>query len=357
MKLTKRLIFVMLLVIGAVQVLADENDTSETTTTTTTQYGLSADEIAAIDVAEWERPTPNEDLMHDRWYKRVDGRVQVYDAPGGNPKRIIEEGFNYVTALQEENGWTRINGDEWVQTANLTNTNSVVSSFTGFMLPEEMSDDYTLAWSLVNQYPSPEPGAGPSERFDLILRYTPLRIYASHQIDDIRWYQISADEWVHQYRVSKVLPVAEIPEGVETDIWISIDLYEQNIIAYEGNTPVFTTLVSTGLPRWPTYEGLFRVYYRNPREYMSWGEVGDDFYSLEEVPWTMYFDEGRAIHGAYWHDGLGYRRSHGCVNLSITDSKWMYDWVREFMGGKNKSADIEEGPFVYVYSSDEYTDS
>jgi len=55
---------------------------------------------------------------------------------------------------------------------------------------------------------------------------------------------------------------------------------------------------------------------------VSWGTVGEDFYSLEEVPWTMFFDEGRALHGAYWHDSFGYRRSHSCVNLSITDAKW-----------------------------------
>ena len=44
--------------------------------------------------------------------------------------------------------------------------------------------------------------------------------------------------------------------------------------------------------------------------------VQDDFYYLEDVPWTMYFDEARALHGAYWHNGFGYPHSHGCVNLS-----------------------------------------
>jgi len=136
---------------------------------------------------------------------------------------------------------------------------------------------------------------------------------------------------------------------------VSIDLYEQVVIAYEGASPVFATLVSTGLPRWPTREGLWQIYFRNPRDYMSWGTVGDDFYALEEVPWTMFFDQGRALHGAYWHDGFGYRRSHGCVNMSITDAHWMYTWVAEDMGSF-RSADREEGPEVYVYSSGEYAD-
>jgi lipoprotein-anchoring transpeptidase ErfK/SrfK len=136
-------------------------------------------------------------------------------------------------------------------------------------------------------------------------------------------------------------------------LWISIDLYEQTVIVYRDETPIFATLVSTGLERWPTREGLLHIYYRHLREHMSGGVPGDDFYYLEEVPWTMFFDEGRALHGAYWHDGFGYRRSHGCVNLSITDAHWLYSLVAENMGSRS-SPDRENGPAVYVYSSGQY---
>lgn len=314
--------------------------------------GLSAAEIAAVPQVAENALTPIHDLLHDRWYKRVNGTVPVFNAPGGEHVRNIDTGFNFVTALSEADGWTQINGNEWVETRHLEDTNWVVSRFTGIQLPNGLPEDYTIAWSLVNMYPSPAPGAGPSEQFDMIYRYTRLNIYDTVAIDGQRWYQIAPDQWVHQFRVSKIVPL-ERPDDVTTDIWVSIDLYEQNVVAYEGDQPIFATLVATGLPRWPTYEGTFNIYYRNPREHMSWGTVGDDFYSLEEVPWTMYFDHGRALHGAYWHDGFGYRRSHGCVNMSITDAKWMYDWVAESMGSR-RSADVEAGPNVYVYSSGEY---
>ena len=117
---------------------------------------------------------------------------------------------------------------------------------------------------------------------------------------------------------------------------------------------MFATLIATGQDRWPTVEGVHHIYYRKTRKHMSGGVVGDDYYFLEEVPWTMFFDEGRALHGAYWHDAFGYRRSHGCVNLSITDAHWLYLWVAETFDGKLTSADVEEGPAVYVYTSDEY---
>lgn len=319
---------------------------------TTPSYGLTASELAEIEEVTLNYLEPNQTLMHDRRYMHVTGTVAVYDAPGGNVIRTIDEGFNYVTALEDANGWTRINGDEWVQTTNLTDVSWNVSAFTGIVLPEELPS-YTIAWALVNMYPSKTPGGTPSEDFDLIYRYTELHIFATEIVDGFRWYQIGPDMWVHQHRVAKILPLTEKPEGVDTEQWISIDLYEQVLIAYENERPVFATLVATGLDRWPTYEGTFRIYYRARREFMSWGTVGDDYYSLEEVPWTMYFDDGRALHGAYWHDGFGYRRSHGCVNMSITDAHWLYQWVAEIMGS-HASADIEEGPFVYVHSSGTY---
>lgn len=297
--------------------------------------------------------TPNTDLMYDRSYYRVDGRVQVYDAPNGNPIRIIEPGFNFVTILTVVDGWVQINGNEWIQSEFTANSNGVVSSYTGILLPEE-GLEYPMAWVLVNMYPSPAPGANPSEQFDFLPRYTRVNIYNTVEVDGENWYMVGPQQWVHQFNVAKLNPLTEIPESVDTDIWVSINLYEQIVVAYEGTTPVFATLTSTGLPRWPTYEGTFNIYFRNPREYMSWGTVGDDFYSLEEVPWTMFFDEGRALHGAYWHDGFGYRRSHGCVNLSITDARWLYDWVSDYMGS-NRSADYEVGPAVYVYTTGEYT--
>ena len=61
-----------------------------------------------------------------------------------------------------------------------------------------------------------------------------------------------------------------------------------------------------------------------------------DYYYLEDVPWTMYFDDKRALHGAYWRAWFGYPGTHGCVNFSIGDAKWLYDWANV-------------GDYVYVW--------
>ena len=39
-------------------------------------------------------------------------------------------------------------------------------------------------------------------------------------------------------------------------------------------------------------------------------------YSLLDVPFVQYFHKGFALHGTYWHDEFGRKRSHGCVNLA-----------------------------------------
>ncbi len=54
-----------------------------------------------------------------------------------------------------------------------------------------------------------------------------------------------------------------------------------------------------------------------------------DYYYLEDVPWTMYFDQARALHGAYWRAWYGFPGTHGCVNLSIGDSAWLFQWANE----------------------------
>lgn len=293
-----------------------------------------------------------ERFLHDRRYQQVEGILNIYDAPNGNIIRVLDEGYNFLTVLNmREDGWTQINHNEWVLSAQLTDTNHIISRFTGVLLPEPMPQ-YPIAWMLVNAYPASSPGEDPSEVNGLLPRYTQINIFASVEINGWTWYQIGVDKWVHQTSVARITPV-ERPESIQTKRWLSIDLYEQTLVAYEESRPLFATLVSTGLPRWPTHEGTFHIYYRQTRHDMSWGIPGDDFYYLEEVPWTMFFDEGRALHGAYWHDGFGYRRSHGCVNLSISDANWLYHWVAEDFSRMN-SPDIEEGPAVYVYSSGEY---
>jgi lipoprotein-anchoring transpeptidase ErfK/SrfK len=104
--------------------------------------------------------------------------------------------------------------------------------------------------------------------------------------------------------------------------WIDVDVTRQTLTAYEGQTPVRTTLVSTGLPGTPTPIGKYYIYVKLLRDDME----GPGYY-LPDVPYTMYFYRGYGLHGTYWHSNFGHPMSHGCINLPTDQAKWLFDWA------------------------------
>jgi lipoprotein-anchoring transpeptidase ErfK/SrfK len=111
-------------------------------------------------------------------------------------------------------------------------------------------------------------------------------------------------------------------ELADEGIWIDVDLSEQKVTAYEGTTPVQTFIVSTGTRAHPTVTGQFRIYVK----YRSTPMAGPGYY-LPGVPYTMYFYQGYALHGTYWHNNFGTPMSHGCVNLRTPDSEWLFGFA------------------------------
>ena len=103
--------------------------------------------------------------------------------------------------------------------------------------------------------------------------------------------------------------------------WIDINLSEQRLYAYEGDTIVNSFLVSTGVAGMATPTGTFKIYAR----YLYADMHGPGYY-LPDVPYTQYFYKSYGIHGTYWHNNFGVPMSHGCVNLSIPDAGWLYNW-------------------------------
>ncbi|MCB9453653.1 MAG: LysM peptidoglycan-binding domain-containing protein [Anaerolineaceae bacterium] len=113
-------------------------------------------------------------------------------------------------------------------------------------------------------------------------------------------------------------PSAHIGVGRE----IVVDLSDSRIYAYENGALVNNILVSTGLPGTPTVQGDFSIYWKLPAQTMA----GPGYY-LPDVPYVMYFYEGYAIHGTYWHNNFGQPMSHGCVNLPTPDAAWFYGFA------------------------------
>jgi len=75
-----------------------------------------------------------------------------------------------------------------------------------------------------------------------------------------------------------------------------------------------------------------------------------DYYFLEDVPWTMYFNRDFALHAAYWHDGFGFQHSHGCVNLSPQDARWLFEWTAPTdQTGWTRATPDKPGTWVWVH--------
>ena len=289
----------------------------------------------------------DESLLRRVTYARMNDNTNVYPEPNidSTPLYNRGEGFLYVT-VQEElaiNGsnWYELNPGQYVLVEDVRIVEA--SDFHGVEIATQ--PERPFGWFVQDVVPSDAPGGEPNNAYQKKYRFEFFQIYdASVDDDGWIWYDLGHDRWVRQTYLSVVdvdSPQEDVGPG---DYWVEVDLYEQTFAAYEGELMVYAGLVSSGLNKWPTHEGLFQVFssYRQVR--MSGAEGKIDYYFIEDVPYTMYFDRRNeiALHGAYWHDRYGYKHSHGCVNMPPRDAEWVYFWSS---GAKN---DL----WVWVHTSD-----
>ncbi len=109
--------------------------------------------------------------------------------------------------------------------------------------------------------------------------------------------------------------------------WIDVDLDEQTVVAYQGDTPIFASVISSGRKAGTTPVGMYRVRSKAATMRMA-GEPGtNEKYDVGEIPWAMRIKKGVFFHASYWHDGFGTKHSHGCINLSPRDARFLYAWA------------------------------
>lgn len=263
--------------------------------------------------------------------------VKVYDAPNGNQIETISTGYQYVAPLALVEGWAQIGEGRWVSMDDANTANP--STFSGVLLP---GLDMPFAWVLWGHDALVSPNGASDRDNGRYERYQMVWIFATVRVGSLNFHLVGPGHWINQKNLSIVYPVAPAGVGFEGN-WVGVDLYEQNLVAYVGGAPVMATLVSSGVKNglWNTRAGTFNVGVRLETSTMSGAEGQPDEYSLDYVPYAQYFDGLISLHGTYWHDSFGFPHSHGCVNLAIADSKWLYG----FLG---------EGSVVHVYHRREF---
>ena len=266
--------------------------------------------------------------------------VPILSGPaGGETGQAFQPGFVYVSYIDrvESNGvYYMLQNGGWIP-----GKGARVGEYSLFQgLQFESTPRRSFAWPLpfytgsIPVYRAPGYNAPLTDK--ILYPYVDIvQVYATQNADGVDWNMIGPDQWVEARILATVAPNTTPPEGVTTGRWIDVDLAEQTLAVYDNYQFVFATIIASGLDPFWTKPGLFQVYLKKETETMR-NDDPTDFYYLDNVPWTMYFDKARALHGAYWRTRFGYPQSHGCVNLSVGDAHWLFNWAHE-------------GDFVYVH--------
>jgi hypothetical protein len=257
--------------------------------------------------------------------------------------RVVEEGGKKLFQLSDGR-WMRGSAASYHATPN---------RFLGVMPTEQPVRKF--GWTLKDTPTLKAPGYYEPRSGNVIPRYTLIEVFDHRKVGLSDWYMIAPDEWVYMTQVALVYPAEAPPEGVENGRWIEINIFEQTLAVYEDNQMIFATLITSGSSRNYTRPGLFKIYEKHESTHMG-GDLGtDSAYYLMDVPWTMYFDERRALHAEYWHDHLGYKSSHGCVNMSFPDSDWLFEWAEygDWVFAWDPSGQTPEDPKLFTQHLDE----
>ena len=152
-------------------------------------------------------------------------------------------------------------------------------------------------------------------------------------VSGVKYHQTTGGFWVRlmDLTLAHLAPPADLGPDEK---WIDVDLTRQLLVALEGSKPVFATLISSGRRNpqdkekdFPTPTGNYRIREKHVTTTMDGDVAGGEPYSIEDVPWVMYFQGSYALHGAFWHDAFGRMRSHGCVNMAPEDARTLFGWT------------------------------
>lgn len=273
------------------------------------------------------RPNPSLTQLPYRYFRLDKDYVPVYGAPGetGPGSQQFMPGFVYVsyTDRVEQGGvYYLLQNGGWIPGKGARV--GEISAFQGLEFRRTPRNSFGWAFEQIPVLAAPGYNSPQTGRW--INPFEVVQVFATQNAEGADWNMIGPGEWVEARKVAQVVINTAPPEGVTNGRWIDVNLAEQSLAVYDNYQLVFATVIASGLEPFWTRPGLFQIQQKKETETMRNNDPSD-FYYLDNVPWTMYFDGARALHGAYWRTRFGYPQSHGCVNLSVGDSHWVFDWA------------------------------
>jgi hypothetical protein len=190
---------------------------------------------------------------------------------------------------------------------------------------------------------------------------TPIQLSGeSKKFGGTRFVETEDGNWMRDKDVAIVAKLSKLPKISKKDQrWIDISILRQTLILYQGDKPIYATMVSTGKdglgdPRktHSTPRGTFRIRDKHVTATMDSQVLGSEF-ELNDVPWVQYFKAGYALHAAYWHTEYGRARSHGCINLSPIDAFRIFKWTEPALPanwhGVTTTEGASQGTLIHIH--------
>lgn len=252
--------------------------------------------------------------------------LEEVHAPGSNPNNDlwyrVSDGYLYTTTVQR------------IKPYHMPQEIEAMPGEFGFWV--EVIVPYTLA----RRQPSGEV-AEADDGTPMVLYYGSVYRVIGIEIDaaGFRWYKLNDDKpkappvygLVRHLRLITEDNLAPLSPGKNKRIIVHLE--EQRVDCYEGDQIVFSTLTSSGGEGFETPKGEWWVVLKQPSRHMYSDPEQEAFsdpnyFDLPGVPFTTFFTTmGHAFHGTYWHGDFGRPRSHGCLNLTPEDARWIFRWT------------------------------
>lgn len=147
---------------------------------------------------------------------------------------------------------------------------------------------------------------------DLIKEYQAKEVKLQQQRDEIARIQ--------QQKAEKMKAIERQIPSLSGDIFVKVDLSDQIMNIYKGDTLIYSWFVSTAVEGCVTPTGKYKPYHTEKMHFSK------QFYN-SPMPYSVFFKDGYAIHGTEYVRSLGYKASHGCVRLHPDNAKKLYDLV------------------------------
>ena len=333
-----------------------------------TGFGLGAMAFRPFNLESYYTPKRLPEFPNSEIIGRMLGMTEIWDRPSNDPLQATAVGVLYDDNFLE---WER----EVVGTAIGLTNQRFLETAQGYVWAPRVQPTRNLPNTPITAMPAGAPGfwaevtvpyvdlvlEGPvvSSWLQSLIAYNfPPRVYYGQVIwiDQVRqdpsgvvYYRWNESPG-HGYGPGdvfwadgaglKVLSEDEVspisPDIDPADKTIRVDLTYQTLFCYEGLKEVYFCRISSGavynasgeaVDKWETPVGDLNTHWKIISLNMSGGSSGAG-YSTPAVPWvTMISGEGVAIHGAFWHNDFGERRSHGCINVKPEDAKWIFRWT------------------------------